>query len=212
MRVTGYSCVDSFVTPSSPTAPDDSLTEVPEGLSEDEMADVVTVAVEGFMAGLLERGDGQDVPSSGTDWSNDPSFGQVGGNDGSFDPGFNDPSQPPLTDSTGAEAYDPTRGPQDGDVSQGTANDCWVLATLDAVARSNPQVLKKGLQANGDGTYGVTLYDPSGKPQTFQVSPPGPNSAYPLGGTLAGTPKGLDGLPHDWVSLYENYFIKYAQQ
>jgi hypothetical protein len=49
---------------------------------------------------------------------------------------------------------------QSGDVQQGHLGDCWLLASLAAVARTNPALIRKAIQSNGDGTYTVTLFAP----------------------------------------------------
>lgn len=44
------------------------------------------------------------------------------------------------------------------DVRQGSIGDCYFLASLMAVAHTNPNLLKKAITKNNDGTYTVKLY------------------------------------------------------
>jgi hypothetical protein len=44
------------------------------------------------------------------------------------------------------------------DVDQNALGDCYFLAAVAAVARTNPEALRKLIKKNSDGTYDVTLY------------------------------------------------------
>ncbi len=44
------------------------------------------------------------------------------------------------------------------DVSQGSIGDCYLLASLAALAQQNPEAIRRMIRANEDGTYTVTLY------------------------------------------------------
>lgn len=44
------------------------------------------------------------------------------------------------------------------DVAQGSLGDCYFVAAMAAVARANPDAIKKLIKDNGDGTFDVTLY------------------------------------------------------
>jgi Ca2+-binding RTX toxin-like protein len=50
-----------------------------------------------------------------------------------------------------------TTGPSQRDVRQGAVGDCWLLATLAANARMNPNSIHKVVVDLGDGTYAVQL-------------------------------------------------------
>lgn len=55
------------------------------------------------------------------------------------------------------------------DVSQGALGDCWYIASLQAVARSNPRIIEEAITDNGNGTYTVRLYH-DGKPVYLTVT------------------------------------------
>ena len=106
-------------------------------------------------------------------------------------------------------------GPGDGraihpnDVRQGALGDCYFIAALAAIARSDPQTLEKNIRDNRDGSYTVTLYErrPWWKrgadftPREIRVSPefPGKNGrlAFAQGGDSLANKTEL------WVALYE---------
>mgnify|MGYP006289000415 CR=1 FL=1 len=44
------------------------------------------------------------------------------------------------------------------DVHQGNLGDCFLLASMAAIARQNPEAIRRMIRDNGDGTYTVTLY------------------------------------------------------
>lgn len=46
------------------------------------------------------------------------------------------------------------------DVTQGSIGDCYLLASLAAIAQQNPEAIRRMIRANEDGTYTVTLYQP----------------------------------------------------
>jgi len=48
------------------------------------------------------------------------------------------------------------------DVSQGALGDCYFVASLAAVAKQNPGLIRRAIRDNGDGTYTVTLYKKTG--------------------------------------------------
>lgn len=45
------------------------------------------------------------------------------------------------------------------DVIQGRIADCYLVASLSAIAHTDPNYIKDGIKNNGDGTYTVRLYD-----------------------------------------------------
>jgi hypothetical protein len=66
-----------------------------------------------------------------------------------------------------ADAFDPN------DITQGGLGDCWFLAGAAAVARANPDAIRRLIKDNEDGTYDVTLYYAEGlgpkRPHVFRV-------------------------------------------
>ncbi len=59
-------------------------------------------------------------------------------------------------------------GPADGsavhpnDLTQGRIGDCYLIAALAALARSDPDLIRRMIRDNGDGTYTVTFYQQRG--------------------------------------------------
>jgi uncharacterized protein YukE len=101
------------------------------------------------------------------DWESSPGFPAAGGNpdDEDDNPKFN-----AVIGGLGAryalfegvlfatgegdtDAVDPD------DVSQGRVGDCYLLASLAAIASQEPDLIREIVQDNGDGTYTVTLYE-----------------------------------------------------
>jgi hypothetical protein len=46
------------------------------------------------------------------------------------------------------------------DIKQGRLGDCYFMSSLGAIARTNPELLRKMIHANDDGTYTVTFHQP----------------------------------------------------
>jgi hypothetical protein len=44
------------------------------------------------------------------------------------------------------------------DVTQGAIGDCWLAASMAAVARARPEVIRSAIRARDDGSYDVSLY------------------------------------------------------
>src|SRR5690606_36561200 len=45
------------------------------------------------------------------------------------------------------------------DVSQGQLGDCYFIASLAAIARQNPDLIREMIRDNGDGTYTITFHE-----------------------------------------------------
>ncbi|MGN6577292.1 MAG: C2 family cysteine protease, partial [Nocardioides sp.] len=92
-----------------------------------------------------------------------PEFGSVGGDDARDDPNS------PVHDATYTQvphelfagdpddpdepAVDPT------DLDQGMIGDCWLIASIGAIAQGDPELIERMIRANPNGTYTVTLHD-----------------------------------------------------
>jgi len=89
------------------------------------------------------------------------------------------------------------------DVEQGAIGDCYFLAGLSSVAKARPEVLKDGITDNGDGTYGVRLYDANGKARTVTVD----DELYRKEGGGPRYARGTD-RKELWPALYEKAYAK----
>ncbi len=119
------------------------------------------------------------------------------------------------------------RGPGDvsdidwSDIDQGSLGDCYLLASLAAVAKANPDALRRMVRDNGDGTYTVTLnarrlpWEP-GKGDFKQVEVT-VTAEFPFLGGAHAYAKPTDGGPSSpelWVLViekaYASYYGRYA--
>jgi hypothetical protein len=82
-------------------------------------------------------------------------------------------------------------------VYQGQVGDCWFLASLTAVAASNPEFIRQHMRRNPDGTWTVTMFR-DGQPVEVTVSASVPPNS-------AGGPGGEP----NWVSIYEKAAASY---
>ncbi|MEI6179612.1 MAG: C2 family cysteine protease [Chloroflexales bacterium] len=91
------------------------------------------------------------------------------------------------------------------DIQQRGLGDCYFLAALASIARQSPDTLRKNITYDGNQTYTVTLYDPSGKPVQVKVDSDIPVDANgnPVYAQLAGGGSEL------WVALYEKAYAQY---
>jgi len=60
-------------------------------------------------------------------------------------------------------------GPSADDIQQGQAGDCYFLATLAAVAKTDPQVIRQSVADLGDGTYAVQFSGSNGAKNFVRV-------------------------------------------
>lgn len=65
------------------------------------------------------------------------------------------------------------------DVQQGMLGDCFLLANLKALAMTNPELIRRLIHDNGNGTYDVTFYE-NGKPVTVTVNNEFPTLVKPF--------------------------------
>lgn len=89
-----------------------------------------------------------------------PDFSQVGGDDARDDPnnpvnqaGYDDVPHQLFVSPDGGPAVDPT------DLEQGYLGDCWMIASLGAIAQQRPDLIESMIRENANGTYTVTLHD-----------------------------------------------------
>ncbi len=108
-----------------------------------------------------------------------------------------------------ASAIDPN------DVKQGQLGDCYLLSALAAIARANPEAIRKLVSGpNSDGTFNVTIYSDTGgafstewTPKTVKVTPTFPSYTW---GAPAFAERGdidpAQGGPELWVMLIEKAY------
>lgn len=94
-------------------------------------------------------------------------------------------------------------GPSPDDVNQGYIGDCYFLASLSAIAKVNPSVIRKDITSGGDGTYTVKFML-RGKAQMVRV-----DSDLPVwpDGNLAYA--GLGAQSCTWVAVMEKAYAEF---
>jgi calpain family cysteine protease len=106
------------------------------------------------------------------------------------------------------------------DIQQGDLGDCYLLAAMAAIARANPDAIRRLVRGpNADGTFDVTIYNDTGglfkteyTPKTVKVTPTfptrGPKDSAP--GSPAFAERGdfdpSGGGPELWVMLIEKAY------
>jgi hypothetical protein len=101
------------------------------------------------------------------------------------------------------------------DVKQGQLGDCYLLASMAAIARANPEAIRRLVSGpNTDGTYDVTIYSDTGgafstkwTPKVVKVTPTFPSFA--TGGPAFAERGDIDpaqGGPELWVMLIEKAY------
>ena len=83
-------------------------------------------------------------------------------------------------------------------MAQGAVGDCWLMSALAATAQRDPDFMDRHINANGDGSWTVTIYD-DGKPVEVRVEP---------GDILRRGAKNVDGS-YGWMSVYEAAALKH---
>ncbi len=94
------------------------------------------------------------------------------------------------------------------DVGQGNLGDCFFLSSLAAVAKTHPELLKKAIARNADGTYTVTFKQPGRN--TVRSVPVTVDGDFPMrrGGGPAfgrGLQRGASG-PELWPAVFEKAY------
>lgn len=106
------------------------------------------------------------------------------------------------------------------DIQQGDLGDCYLLAAMAAIARANPDAIRRLVSGpNSDGTYNVTIYNDTGgvfkkeyTPKTVKVTPTFPTQGAK--GNRPGAPAFAErgdfdtagGGPELWVMLIEKAY------
>ncbi len=99
------------------------------------------------------------------------------------------------------------------DVTQGSLANCYFIAAMQAVARANPEAIRKLIKDNGNGTYDVSLYIAGGgwswkaTPKVFTVDDyfPGKSASSPAYAKQGDTG---DKGPELWAMLLEKAYAK----
>lgn len=86
-------------------------------------------------------------------------------------------------------------------ISQGSLGDCYFVASLASLAKSNPQIIKDSIKDNGDGTYTVTFPGAKDEPMTVKAPTEAERGIYNRA-TEHGT----------WASVMEKAYGQYCQQ
>jgi hypothetical protein len=95
-------------------------------------------------------------------------------------------------------------GPTADDIGQGYVGDCWYLATLASIAKTNPNAIRQAVVELGDGTYAVQFATASGAKAFVRVDADLPTASW--GGMLyadLGAQKSL------WVAIMEKAYACY---
>lgn len=142
-----------------------------------------------------------------------PDFETVGGDEARDDP------DSPVHDATytqvphelfagdPADADEPLVDPSDLD--QGMIGDCWLIASIGAIANTSPEVIERMIRANDNGTYSVTLYD-DGDAVDVTVTPDVPTvEGDPLFADNPSTSDAGDGTYELWPHLVEKAAAQY---
>jgi len=97
------------------------------------------------------------------------------------------------------------------DEFQGQVGDCYLIATLRALAKSNPSVIENMIVPNGDNTWTVRFYEDEGTPDCVTVDRALPTSSdgefwYADSGFLATNPQNVL-----WIPLVEKAYAEWCE-
>ena len=107
----------------------------------------------------------------------------------------------------GGSLWGPSGGPDPlTDINQGADGDCWYLAGLGAVAETNPDLIKRNIRQNPNGTFTVTFYR-DGKPVDITVTGDFPYGTKDGWFAWAYAHQGSDGA--EWAMIYEKAYAEY---
>ncbi len=103
------------------------------------------------------------------------------------------------------------KGVNQNNVKRDQLGDCYFLAAIGAIGRSNPEELKKLIKDNGDGTYDVRLYVKEHffswkyTPTVITV-----NDSFPESSAASLVYADYDDCKEIWAKLLEKAFAKYS--
>lgn len=97
-------------------------------------------------------------------------------------------------------------GPVASDINQGYLNDCYLLAPLASIARSNPGLISSMFVDNGNNTYGVRFFT-GGKEDWVTV-----NAVLPMTGAHYSFNDAYNNVGNIWVNLIEKAYVQINTQ
>ena len=95
-------------------------------------------------------------------------------------------------------------GPSPDDVEQGAVGDCWFLATIASMAKTDADAIRRSVVELGDGTFAVRFNDYSGRPTYVRVDGELPVTSW---GALQYAALGEGGSL--WVAVMEKAYACY---
>ncbi|MBI5545613.1 MAG: hypothetical protein HY901_17135 [Deltaproteobacteria bacterium] len=127
-----------------------------------------------------------------------------------------DSANPPLAEGDQGRIHYEVRegqlfvnGASFDDIAQGEIGDCYLLATLSAIAKTNPEIINNAVRENADGTCTVRFYErpfflASRRPVEITVNPELPTTAS--GGPVYGHSRDPD---ERWVGIVEKAYAQW---
>jgi Calpain family cysteine protease len=109
--------------------------------------------------------------------------------------------------SPGGTLWGPSGGPDPlTDINQGADGDCWYLAGLGAVALTNPDLLRRNIRQNPNGTFTVTFYR-DGRPVDITVTNDFAYGSKPGWYAWGYAHEGSDSA--EWAMIYEKAYAEF---
>jgi hypothetical protein len=98
-------------------------------------------------------------------------------------------------------------GASPDDVAQGRLGDCYFLASLAAVAKNHPELIKRAIHENKDGTFTVTFKE---KGRSVPITVDADFPAGSRGGQVFGRGLDVDARgPELWPAIFEKAFAQW---
>jgi hypothetical protein len=94
------------------------------------------------------------------------------------------------------------------DIKQGQTGDCWMMASLAALASKDPEAIKRMIKDNGDGTYTVTFKEKVLPFETYVDKKITVNGAFPNSLSQPGDANSK-GVGEIWPQVIEKAYAKY---